>query len=57
MDDSDGYYYRDESGRTEGPFDKSEFERRQIKGMVKPGMKVRTFEDYQWLNKMYMNPR
>lgn len=37
---TDGHYYRDDHGITQGPLDFEEFERLQIKGRIKPGMKV-----------------
>jgi hypothetical protein len=40
MDVADGYYYRDDKSVTKGPLDKEEFNRCQVKGLIKPGNKA-----------------
>lgn len=39
-DCNDGYFYRDEGGVTNGPFERFDFDQRQLDGLIKPGMKA-----------------
>ena len=37
---TDGYYYRDAQGVTQGPLTEEKFQSHQTKGLLKPGLKV-----------------